>query len=116
MSDFEIEVIGAKPPKPPEGPLRRLLRRLGRIAKAVLMRPKAVVLVGLTGAVLVIGTPHAGWDYQCRHPMRGPGTCESVAWCAYYGVQGRRVEVPDYGEQCKLIAFIPLDWQRIKGG
>lgn len=113
MSEFDIEVIGGRPPRKPDGPLKRLVRRLGGLLRAAMMRPRLLVLGVLAGCVLVFGTPHAGWDYECRHPIATGQTCRSVSYCAYYGIQGRRVEFPEYGKSCKLINVLPLDWQKI---
>ena len=116
MSKFEVKVLGSKPPKRPDGPLKRLRRRIGHISKAVLMRPRLIVLTAITGSLLVIGTPHVGWEYQCGHQTRGFGSCRYVSWCAYYGVQGRRVERPSYGERCQVVTVLPLDWNKMLGG
>jgi hypothetical protein len=113
MSEYEINVVGGPPPRRPDGPVRRLLRTTGRIAHAVLMRPRLMVATGLASFVLIAGTPHVGGEYECRHHMRGPGTCRSVAWCAYYGAQGRRVVVPENGAQCSLISIQPIDWAQL---
>ena len=113
MSEFDITVRGVKPPKKPEGRIRCAAKRGGQIIRAVLMRPRALIAAGLAGAVLFIGTPHVGGAYECNHPMRGPGTCRSVAWCAYYGIQGRRIEFPEYGQSCKLITLLPVRWDRV---
>ena len=116
MSKFEVKVIGAKPPKRPEGAFKRLRRRIGGAIKAVLLRPGIIVLAGLSGFVVFIGTPHVGWEYQCRHATRGFGNCTSVAWCAYYGVQGRRVVRPEYAERCQIVTFLPLDFNKLIEG
>ncbi|MCC5987229.1 MAG: hypothetical protein JJT95_06055 [Pararhodobacter sp.] len=116
MGKFEVKVLGAKPPKRSDGPIKRLRRRIGAGVKAVLLRPRMVVLAGAAGFILFIGTPHVGWDYQCRHPVRGFGTCNSVSWCAYYGIQGRRIERPDYATRCKLVTFLPVDWNKLIEG
>jgi len=115
MSEFEIKVVGAKPPKKPGGKLRRAAKRARAAAKKVLMRPRRVMVAGLAGFVLIAGTPHVGWDYECRHPMHGPGSCRSVAWCAYYGIQGRQIAVPKDGRQCSLLKVLPIDWGRLLG-
>lgn len=113
--EYEIKVIGAPQPKGPKGP-NRLIRWLRGATRAALMRPRRFRLSILALFVLVVGTPHLGWDYECRHGMRGPGSCRDVHWCAYYGVQGRRIEFPDEGQSCKLVTFIPLDFQQLFGG
>ncbi|MHA3976481.1 hypothetical protein ACW9UR_02240 [Halovulum sp. GXIMD14794] len=79
MSKFDIKVLGTKPPKRPEGPIKRLCRKLGGALKAVLLRPRMILVSGIAGLVLFVGTPHVGWDYQCRHATRGIGTCSSVS-------------------------------------
>jgi hypothetical protein len=115
MSEFEVKVIGA-PRERRDGLAKRSVRRLARMIRAVLLRPRALILPGLALYVLTMGTPHVGFEYECNHPMRGIGTCRSVSWCAYYGIQGRRVEFPEYGESCTVIAFLPLNWNKLMGG
>lgn len=114
MSDFEVEVVAQRPPKS-RRPQSRLFGWLGRFIRTLLMRPRAVILLGVAGFVLFIGTPHAGWDYECRHPFRPGQPCRSVLYCAYYGIQGRRVAFPEYGESCKLLTVIPINWRVIIG-
>jgi len=116
MHEFEIEVVGAKPPRKPEGRLVRTLRLAARLVRALLVRPRAMVLAGLAGFVLFVGTPHVGWDYGCRHPIRLGQTCRSLSYCAYYGIQGRPVVFPEYGETCGLIKFLRIDWRRLFWG
>ncbi|UWQ25387.1 hypothetical protein K3553_02660 [Leisingera aquaemixtae] len=116
MNKIKVKVLGAKPLKRRDGPLKRLRGMLGGALKALLLRPALVTLAGASGFVVFIGTPHVGWEYQCRHPMRGYGSCNSVAWCAYYGIQGRRTEIPGYGERCQLVTFLPLDWNKLIEG
>lgn len=113
MKKFKVEVVGGRPPRPPESLINRVRRALSNAARAALYRPKTSILAGLVGFVLVVGTPHVGWDYQCRHAVYGYGGCESARWCAYYGVQGRRVIWPDIGEHCSLMKFLPLNWNDI---
>lgn len=115
MPEFEVEIRGSKPPRKPEGPLRTLLRWLRSFARTVLLRPKAVALAGIMLFVLFVGTPHAGWDYECRNPRRGSEPCRSIFYCAYYGIQGRRVEFPEYDEQCSVVKFLRIDWGRLFG-
>ena len=109
MSEFEIEVVGAGPPRRSEGPLGRTLKIAGRWLRALLMRPRILVLTGAAVFVMVVGTPHVGWDYECRHPMRSGQPCRSVDYCAYYGIQGRRVVFPENGENCQLVTFLRID-------
>ncbi len=116
MGKYEVTVLGGKPPKRPDGIFKRLRRRIGGAIKGVLLRPGLMTLAGSAGFVVVIGTPHFGWEYQCRHPTRGFGNCRSVSWCAYYGVQGRRVVRPEDGERCHLVTFLPLDINKLIEG
>jgi hypothetical protein len=109
MRKFKVEVLGGKPPRPPEGLIKRLHRLISGAARFALMRPKRSVLAGLVGFVLLVGTPHVGWDYQCRHAVWGHSGCQSARWCAYYGIQGRTVIWPDHGEHCSLLKFLPLN-------
>lgn len=113
MSDFEIRVVGAEPPRKPEKPITRHLLRVGRVCKAVLKRPRAVVFTGLAVFVLFVGTPHVGWDYECRVPMRPGKPCPSLSYCAYYGIQGRRVMFPEDDDYCRLVTVLPIAWDRI---
>lgn len=113
MDEFEVQVVGARRQPKARGRLSRFIGLLGRLLRALLMRPRLMILVGIAGFVLFVGTPHAGWDYVCRHPFRYGDPCRSVLYCAYYGMQGRREVFPPPGETCKLITFLPIDWQRI---
>jgi len=116
MSDFEVRVEGGAHRRKQQGPLSRLRAHLAQKLRAALMRTRVVVLGGLAAFVLIAGTPHVGWDYECTHPMRGPGTCRAVAWCAYYGLQGRRIDIPDDGQSCQLVTVLPLDFGKLIGG
>ncbi|WP_011583110.1 MULTISPECIES: hypothetical protein [Chelativorans] len=113
MSEFDVEVIGAGSPRKPDGARKRTFRAARRLAQALLLRPRILVLSGSAAFVLVGGTPHVGWDYQCRHPMTPGQPCRSVDYCAYYGVQGRRIVFPEDGETCRVVNFLRIDWQRI---
>ena len=121
MAMYEVKTEGRKRRKSRKGgKLRAAGRTAGRVAlapfrlaKAIIMRPRMVMAAGLVGGVLYVGTPHVGWDYQCNHPTRGGQPCMSVSYCAYYGFQGRRVVFPDYGEPCRLIGFVPVDWEKL---
>lgn len=109
MSEFEIEVVGAGPPRNPEGTLRRTLKTASRWLRTLLMRPRVLALTGAAAFVMAVGTPHVGWDYECRHPMRPGQPCKAVVYCAYYGIQGRRVVFPGDGENCQLVTFLRID-------
>jgi hypothetical protein len=111
MNRFDIEVDGAPPPHKPNR-IWLFIQRVGRTVRAVLMRPRAVALASLTAFVLLFGTPHVGWDYRCAHPQRFGEPCRAAIYCAYYGVQGRRVVIPDYGKACRPFTFVPLDFQQ----
>ncbi len=115
MDTFEVEVVGAKASRRTDGKLKRVFRKAGHVVRAVLMRPRLVVLIGVGAFGLSVGTPHAGWDYQCRHPMRPGVPCRSVVYCAYYGIQGRRIEVPKEGERCEVVTFLPPQWGKLMG-
>lgn len=115
MDEFEIEVIGAGPPRKPDGPFRRFIGKTWRLVRALLMRTRLLVSIGAAVFLLFAGTPHAGWDYECRAPMRPGQPCRNVSYCAYYGIQGRRVVFPEYGESCQLVTFLPLDWAKLMG-
>lgn len=109
MSEFEIEVVGAGSPRKSGGSLRRTVKAASRWLRALLMRPRILALTGAAAFVMAVGTPHVGWDYECRHPMRSGQPCKSVVYCAYYGIQGRRVVFPEYGENCQLVTFLRIN-------
>jgi hypothetical protein len=109
MNKLKVEVLGGKPPKPPEGWKMRLRRALQSVALAAIQRPKTVMLTFIVGFPLLIGTPHVGGDYQCSHAVWGYGACQAPLWCEYYGVQGRRVIWPESGEHCHLFKLMTLD-------
>lgn len=115
MPEFEVEVAGAKPPGRGEGKLRRFARKLGALLRAFLKRPALVGLAAVAVFFLAVGTPHVGWDYECRHAQRGGEPCRSAVYCAYYGVQGRRVESPASGETCRLVTLLRIEWARLFG-
>lgn len=113
MKKFRVEVAGGGPPTPRNGLFKRLACKLGNALRAVLLRPRLAIWSCITAFVLLLGTPHVGWDYQCRHDVWGLGTCREALWCEYYGVQGRRVEWPPRGERCELIKILPINWNQL---
>lgn len=114
MAMYEVKVSGGgKPPRKNGGLVRRVLLAPFKAARWMLVRPRLVLAAGAVGGVMYFGTPHVGWDYQCNHPTRGGQPCTSVSYCAYYGFQGRRVTFPGYGEPCRLIGFVPVDWEKL---
>lgn len=113
MSKFDVEVVGARRRTKSRGPLLWFLGWLARRLRALLLHPRILLVLGVAGFVHFVGTPHAGWDYECRHPFRPGQPCRYVFYCAYYGIQGRREVFPEPGESCRVITFLPLDWQRI---
>ena len=77
------------------------------------LRGFVLIIAALLAAMAVFGTPHIGWDYGCRHPMRSGEGCKAYAWCEYYGFQGRRVL---RGDQCgHLVWLVPVDWEKMFG-
>ena len=109
MSDLKVEVIGAKPRRQKQ----RTTLPVSRWVRAAMMRPRLLSLAGVAAFLVFVGTPHAGWDYECRHHKSHGQPCHSVSYCAYYGVQGRRVVFPSAREQCQMISFLPLDWRKL---
>ncbi|KIC41581.1 hypothetical protein RA27_10110 [Ruegeria sp. ANG-R] len=116
MKKIETKVLNNNAPKRGRTENKPLFRPIGQAVKAILMRPRLIVLSGMAGFLLFVGTRHVGWEYQCRHQMRGFGTCNAVSWCAYYGVQGRREVRPEYGTRCKLVTFLPLNLNKLIEG
>ena len=78
------------------------------------LRIAVILLAAYLLAVPWVGMPHVGGDYVCNHRRIGNAPCESVKWCAYYGLQGRRLDYPDTGEQCQVIKFLPVDWEALR--
>ena len=115
MDEFEIEVVGANASRRTDSKLKRAVRMVGQAVRAVLNRPRVLVFTGVCAFSLFVGTPHVGWDYECGHSKRPGEPCRSVVYCAYYGIQGRRVVVPNTGESCKVIAFLPPQWGKLMG-
>jgi hypothetical protein len=113
VSEFDVKVVGARRKRKSRRPLLRVLGWSARGLRALLMRPRFLLILGVAGFVQFVGTPHAGWDYECRHPFRPGQPCRYVFYCAYYGIQGRREVFPEPGESCKVISFLPIDWKKI---
>ena len=113
MDEFEVEIIEQKTTRRTDGPATRATAKTGRLVRGILMRPRLVIAAAAAVFVLLVGTPHAGWDYECRHPMRSGQPCRSVSYCAYYGIQGRRIVFPQDGQSCKLVTLLPPDWKRM---
>jgi len=110
---YRVTMIGGKPPKHSKGLLATLRRVISAAMTAMPISAITIVLAGGIGFVSFIGTPHFGWDYGCSHATRGIGTCRSASWCSYYGIQGRRIELPRGDERCKLVTLLPLDWNKV---
>lgn len=115
MSEFHIKVETTRPQRKLKGRLRQLARRgiaaLGRASR----HPVVVAAAGTGAFLLIAGTPHVGWDYACRHatPMGAP--CRSAVYCAYYGIQGRRVVFPEPGQRCHLVVLLRPDFKQMMG-
>lgn len=110
MRKIRVEVLGGMPPRRPGGPIRKAWQLLSRTAMAVVMRPRLTFLACTVAFAGFVGTPHIAWEYQCRHQTRGHAACQEAVWCAYYGIEGRRVEWMERGQPCKLITILPTDW------
>lgn len=115
MNDYEIRVAGGQPAHKPDGPIKRNARIAGSIIRGFLSRPRLVIVSAISAILLFAGTPHIGWDYQCRHPVRYGQPCHAVSYCAYYGIQGRQLEFPETGESCKPVTFRKIDWAALVG-
>lgn len=108
MSEYKVNVEGPKPPRASGGKWRRFMARIRAVWVWLLHRPYLLILGGLLAFVLIVGTPHIGWQYECR--MRNKdGTCRYYGLCDYYGIQGKRVLL---GEECGgLVKFLPINWR-----
>jgi hypothetical protein len=113
MSEYEVEVIPPKTRRKRRDGMGRLVRAVTAPVRATLLRPRLMLYGAAAAFVALLGTPHVGWDYECRHPFSASHPCRSVSYCAYYGVQGRRVEFPAYGDTCKLVTLLPPDWRKL---
>ena len=110
MRKIRVEVVSGLPPRRPDGPIRRTWRLLTQTVNLVLRRPGETFLASTIAFLAFVGTPHIAWEYQCRHQVRGYASCQEAVWCAYYGIEGRRVEWMERGQPCKLITILPTDW------
>lgn len=113
MRKIQVKVRNTSQPRKREGRATKAVTATKARFKAIIMRPRLLIAAGLIGFVAFIGTPHVGWDYECAHQMQGIGTCRSASWCAYYGIQGRRIDWPASGETCDLVRFLTIDWGRL---
>ncbi|WP_306120921.1 MULTISPECIES: hypothetical protein [unclassified Roseitalea] len=107
MGDLKVEVIGAKRART----RKRKALPVGRWVRAFLMRPRLLGFGASVAFFALVGTPHVGWDYECRHHKSHGQPCHSVSYCAYYGVQGRRVVFPEASDQCKVITLLRPQWE-----
>ena len=112
MSEFEVEVEGAKPPPAGPGRGRRILARVVAIIRAWLHSPPLLVLSALIGFVLIVGTPHVQTYAECRMKNRD-GSCRYYGFCDYYGIQGKRVFSLE--ECADGVKFLPIEWGRLFG-
>ncbi|MEM0898891.1 MAG: hypothetical protein AAGI92_02950 [Pseudomonadota bacterium] len=110
MRRIRVQVLGGMPPRRPDGPIKKAWRLLRQTACALLRRPGLAILASGVAFMGFVGTPHIAWEYQCRHQTLGHASCQEALWCAYYGIEGRRVEWMDRGQPCKLITILPTDW------
>jgi len=115
VPEFDVEVEGGEPPRRRGGPIWSVLSRINALLNRMLLRPRLVLAGGVILLFLVVGTPHFGWDYVCRHPMRGGQPCRAIEYCAYYGMQGRRLDFPEPGEQCHFVRLMPVQWGKLVG-
>lgn len=116
MKKIKVEVVGGKRSRKETGKGSSLAVLPQKLWRGMLMRPRLMLAGAATAFVLFVGTPHAAWDYGCRHQMSGIGTCEAASWCEYYGVQGRQVYRPTEWETCKFVRFLPINWRQVRDG
>ena len=107
MTNRKIEVVGQKRRR--KGVAPAMVRAVGRIAFRVIKHPATIGVTVLSLAGYAFGTPHVAYEYGCAHPRHSAWSeCRQVEWCAYYGFQGRRTDIPDVGERCALIRLMPI--------
>ncbi|AKO96664.1 hypothetical protein MALG_01480 [Marinovum algicola DG 898] len=122
MSEFKIEVVGRKGPRPkkpkPNGGKRPTIldaRRTARLRKLRallwLLKPR-VATWGLAAIVYVVtayGTPHLLVSFRCG----GSGSHVHCASCTYFGLQGMRTQ---YGRDgaCWIVTLLPVDWRAVR--
>ncbi len=63
--------------------------------------------------MLFVGTPHAGWDYECRLPMRSGRAVPGSFLLRILRHSGTAGVFPEDGETCGLVTVLPIDWDRI---
>lgn len=119
--DFEIKVVRT-PRKESENGFMRAIEGVMRAIEALedktrkaFMRPWVAGLTSVTAFIVIIGTPHIGWEYRCHHGFTASNPCRSYASCSYFGIQGRRDVIPPGGEPCSLFTMMRPDWARLVG-
>lgn len=122
MSDFKIEVLGRKGPrpirrKPQTGKRMAALQpkptASARIIGALrwLLKPRfaAWTAAALIAGVVTYGTPHLLVTYRCSNVGTAGMRCSE---CRYFGVQGMRNQLgPNWN--CPVIAMLPVNWKAV---
>lgn len=123
MSEFRIEVLGKKAPRPnkrkpllseriaaPQGE-RSLTRKLAGVAWFVVKPRRMSWSLGALAFVLVaFGTPHLLVSGSCT----GIGTPGSRCYeCRYLGLQGVQSHMGQ-NWNCPVIAMVPVNWRVLR--
>lgn len=124
MSEFQIEVLGKKAPRPrrrkPQvsGRIAALIKgRLGvvRTLAAViwwLVKPRRPtwLIGGLAAVIVTFGTPHLLVTYNCTGVGSAGYRCTA---CRYVGVQGMRNHL-GFNWDCPAVAMLPVNWRGLQ--
>lgn len=123
MSEFRIEVLGKKAPRPNKRKPQRgeriaapqsersLTRRIAGVVWFVVKPRRPTWVLGALAFVLVaFGTPHLLMTYNCT----GIGTQGARCYeCRYLGLQGVQSHMRQ-NWNCPAIAMVPVNWRVLR--
>ncbi|MCF8466207.1 MAG: hypothetical protein K9G33_02295 [Sneathiella sp.] len=125
MSEFKVEVLSRKAPRPRKRNRKREEERFAAAGENRsfmqgvvpllwwLLKPRRPlwVLGALAFVVVVYGTPHMLVTHNC-YSVGTPG--QRCSECRYFGVQGMRGYLgPNW--DCPVIVMLPVNWSALLG-
>ena len=121
MSEFRIDVLSRKAPRPrkrkaqqieiAQGGRNTLQFTLALLWWLVKPRRPTWVIGALAFVMIAYGTPHLLVTYNCS----GYGTpLQRCTACRYFGMQGMRSQLgPNW--DCPIVAMLPVNWSALIG-